>query len=218
MSLTRQVRAACSRCGEENILSAYYSVNVAEDPELKARVKDGSLFMWECPHCGTRNLLRTEVLYHDPDKKLMVWLLPGDSREMDSLGGKLEEIAESLPDYTLRRTEEVGSLIEKVNIRDAGLDDMVIEICKYVTRVELAEKAGDNAEAIMKAPFKFYMMQGADNQLIFTFPLDGKMQGVPVGFSIYEDSRGILARNPAVAESAKGFAKIDADWLSQHFR
>lgn len=218
MSLSRQIRAACSNCGEENILSAYHSINVAEDPELKNGVKDGSLFMWECPHCGARNLLRTEVLYHDPDRKLMVWLLPEGGRGVDSLGDRLEKIADSLSGYTLRRTDDVGSLIEKVNIFDAGLDDMVVEVCKYVTRMELAEKAGDRAEDIMKAPFKFYRMQGADNQLVFTFPLDGKMQGVPVGFSIYEDSRGILARNPSVAESARGFAKIDADWLSRHFQ
>lgn len=215
----RLIRAKCLSCGKPSDVKAFYSINVADSPELKGKVKDGSLFIWECPFCGAHNLVKTDLLYHDPDKKLMVWLLPDEaSDKVGDREAKVSDIAESLDGYTLRRVKDVGSLIEKVNIFDAGLDDIVIEICKYVTKMELAEKGGDKSEAILKAPFRFLRTEGADNQLIFTFPLDGKMQAVPVGFSIYEDSRGILSRNPQVADSVKGFATIDSSWLSQHFR
>ena len=216
MALSAEIRAVCSSCWAESSVKVYRSVNADEDPELKEKVKDGSVFIWECPHCGAHNLTGSDFLYHDPDRKLMVWLLPGKTDSVSESG--LEKAAESLDGYTLRRVDDAGSLVEKVNIFDAGLDDKVVEICKYVTKMELAEKAGDKAEAIMKAVFRFYRMQGADNQIVFTFPLDGKMQAVPVGFSIYEDSRGILGRNPAIAESVKGFAKVDSDWIALHFR
>lgn len=221
MALTNTTTHLCCQCGKAHELQTYGSINVSETPDLKEKVRDGSLFIWECPDCGARNLLRTELLYHDPEKKLMVWLLPEGARaaeQIDSLGERLSAIADQLDGYTLRRVSDVGSLIEKVNIVDTGLEDVVIEMCKYVTKLELCEKAAEKATEIMNAPFKFYRMQGADNEIVFSFPLDGNMQGINIGFNVYEDCNGILGRNPAALESVSGFSKIDADWLARFFR
>ena len=76
MSLTAKANGVCSKCGQTTEITIYKSINVADNPELKEKVKDGSLFLWECPHCGTVNLARYETLYHDPQKKLMLWLVP----------------------------------------------------------------------------------------------------------------------------------------------
>ena len=195
-------------------------INVGETPELKSRVKDGSLFVWECPACGTANLARCQTLYHDPEQRLMVWLLPDgvlSEERMETVEKALAAQAAELEGYVLRRVSDVGSLIEKVNIHDAGLDDRVIEMCKYVTKTELAEKNRQRAADFLDAPFKFYRMQGADNELTLSFPLDGQMHGVQIGFNVYEDCRGILSRNPAV-QAGPGFARVDADWLAQYFR
>ena len=181
----------------------------ALDPELKTRVKDGSLFLWECPYCGARNLARYQTLYHDPDSKLMVWLLPGEEQPPQAV----EEAVKELEGYTLRRVKDVGELIEKVNIHDAGLEDTVLEMCKWVTRRELAAKN----PAAATAALKFLRMEGADNELVMAFPLDGQMQVVNVGFNVYEDARGILLRNPAV-RPAPGFAEVNAAWIEQFFR
>ncbi len=215
-----QAEAICSGCGHRHEVRLYPLVNVRENPELKDAVRDGSLFVWECPDCGQKNLIRSQTLYHDPDGKLMVWLLPEGSVGGDgekAMSATLSEMTGQLSGYTLRRVQDVGSLIEKVNIHDAGLEDTVMEICKYVTRMQLAENDRENAPAIMQAPFKFFRLEGADNKLIFSFPLRGKMQGVPVGFSIYEDCAGILSRNPSVRPD-DGFAKVDSDWVARFFR
>lgn len=200
----------CSRCGEAHAVSASPRINVAERPEMKEAVRSGSLFVWECPHCGAQNLVRYPLLYHDPAERLMVWLLPeGPVAYIEGV----REALDGLDGYTLRRVPDVGSLIEKVLIFDAGLDDIVIEMCKYVTTLELAEKD----PAVRQAPFKFYRVEGPDNDLVLSFPREGRMQAVHVGFNVYEDCRGILARHPAV-QAPQGFARIDADWLGQYFR
>lgn len=203
------VPASCSKCHQTTEIDVRQSINVALDPELKARVKDGSLFLWECPYCGQRNLARYQTLYHDPDSKLMVWLLPGEEQPPQAV----EEAVKELEGYTLRRVKDVGELIEKVNIHDAGLEDSVLEMCKWVTRRELAAKN----PAAATAALKFLRMEGADNELVLAFPLDGQMQVVNVGFNVYEDARGILLRNPAV-RPAPGFAQVDAAWIEQFFR
>ena len=203
------VPANCSRCGGTHSVETFPSINTALDPTLKARVRDGSLFVWECPYCGTRNLLKYETLYHDPAERLMVWLLPGDALPPAAVADAVKE----LDGYTLRLVREVGDLVEKVNIHAAGLDDVLVEMCKYVTRMELSEKQG----SVVEAPLKFYKLDGPDNDLLFSFPQDGEMKVVNVGFHVYEDARGILGRHPSVRPEP-GFAQIDAAWLGQYFR
>lgn len=198
----------CSHCHRQTEIEVCQSINVALDPALKDRVKDGSLFVWECPYCGQRNLARYQTLYHDPETRLMVWLLPGEEEPPKAV----EDAVRELDGYTLRRVREVGDLIEKVNIHDVGLEDSVLEMCKWVTRQELSAK---NAAAA-NIPLRFLRTDGADNDLVFAFPLEGRMQTVNVGFNVYEDARGILLRNPAV-QPAQGFAVVDAAWIDQFF-
>ena len=114
---------------------------------------------------------------------------------------------------SLRRVKDVGSLIEKVNLFGAGLEDTVMEMCKYVTRMELAEKDRSLADIALK----FLRLDGADNELLFSYPKDGQMHGARTGFHVYEDCRGILQRNPAVHPD-KGFAQIDQEWIARFFR
>ena len=75
MSIINEALAPCSKCGQQHKVIVYRSINISENPELKDKVKDGSLFLWECPHCGQVNLAKYETLYHDPAAKLMVWLI-----------------------------------------------------------------------------------------------------------------------------------------------
>ena len=203
--------ANCSRCGESHAVTTYPSINTAQQPDLKARVRDGSLFVWECPHCGARNLLKYQTLYHDPAEKLMVWLLPGDA----VLPQAVVDAVRELDGYTLRLVREVGDLVEKVNIHASGLDDLSVEICKYVTRLEMADtqKRAD----LQDVPMKFYRLDGPDGDLVFTFPQDGEMKAVNVGFRVYEDARGILGRHQEIRPEP-GFALIDAAWLGRYFR
>ena len=210
--------ATCSSCGEKHEVTYYSGINTAEEPELKTGVKDGSIFLWECPHCGKTNLASGQTIYHDPEEKLMVWLLPpgivGEDK-VKIIEDSLIKASEALEGYTFRRVDDVGSLIEKVNIHDAGLDDTAIEMCKYVTKMELAEKGGD--KAALEAPFKFFHIDGPDNELSFTYPADGHMQVVQIGFNVYEDCAGILRRNPSI-KPAEGFSRVNQDWVARFFR
>ena len=201
--MSEKVTAACPACGEKHGIEVWNRINVGENPELKAKVKDGSLFVWECPHCGKANLVQGQTLYHDPNERLMIWLMPDGilpEAQEKALEAQFEKISQTLEGYTLRRVSDIGSLIEKVNIFDTGLDDCVIEMCKYITKMEIVEKETDKEKAkeIMDAVFKFYKIDGADNDITLTYPVNGQMQGLQIGFNVYEDCRGIIKRNPDV--------------------
>ena len=160
----------------------------------------------------------------------MIWLTPSNmsfseralvESHIKAISAQIEadKSGELLRGYTLRRVNEAGDLIEKVNVHDAGLDDVAIELCKYVTKMEIAEKETDKEKAkqIMDARFKFYKMEGADNDTTLTYPLDGQIQGISIGFNVYEDCRGIIKRNPDVVP-APGFAIVDQEWLATKIR
>ena len=220
MSIVTEGKAPCSKCGQQNTIKVYRSINTSEDPHLKEKVKDGSLFLWECPHCGQVNLARYETLYHDPEKKLMVWLVPeGDVSESQMKA--ISNHTKAMGGYTLRRVTDMGSLMEKVLINESGLDDVVLEMCKYVTKMEIASKMENNEKAasIMTSPFHFYRISGEDNERVMTFmyPYEGRMIGADVGFNVYEDCLGILERNPHIKPD-EGFEKIDSEWLSSKMR
>ena len=212
MSIINEALAPCSKCGQQHKVLVYRSINVSENPELKAKVRDGSLFLWECPHCGQVNLAKYETLYHDPSVKLMVWLMP-EGEISESQMHAITMHTKAMGGYTLRRVNDMGSLMEKVLIRDAELDDVGLEMCKYVTKLEMVQKIVDQEkkDAFMASVFHFYK---ADDEIItFMYGQDGQMMGVNVGMNVYQDCSGILERNPQM-KAAEGFEKIDAEWLA----
>jgi hypothetical protein len=216
MSIINEALAPCTKCGEQHKITVYRSINIADNPELKAKVMDGSLFLWECPHCGQVNLAKYETLYHDPVLKVMFWLLPsGEISESQMQAITMH--TKAMGGYTLRRVNDMGSLMEKVLIAEAGLDDVVLEMCKYVTKLEMIQKsvASDQKEEFMASVFHFYRSEGEgdDRMLTFMYGLDGQMLGVNIGWNVYQDCSGILERNQQI-RPADGFEKIDADWLS----
>lgn len=183
----------CSACGASFESEVYQSINVQTNPELKQKVINGEIFMRRCPSCGNVQLAKYPLLYIDPSENLLL-CLTDQELAVDGLEG-----------YTARRVTGAGELIEKIKIFDAGLDDVIIELCKYVTCQELGTGAN----------LKFLKMDGPDNDLIFTYPKNGDMEMISVGFNVYQDCGGVVQRNPELQQAAKGLATIDRNWLSQ---
>ena len=215
MSITATALAPCSRCGEKTEITIYKSINISENPELKEKIRNGSLFIWECPHCRQANLARYETLYHDPDRRLMVWMVSNDNISETQMQA-IANHTKAMGGYTLRLVDNMGGLMEKVLINDAGLDDVVIEMCKFVTKMEMAGKMEKSAAAsFIDTPFHFYRLRGEDDGRLITFmyPADGGMTGVDIGYNVYEDCQGIVERNPHI-KPGSGFERIDASWLN----
>lgn len=65
----------------------------------------------------------------------------------------------------------------------------------------------------MDARFKFYKMEGADNDITLTYPLDGQIQGISIGFNVYEDCRGIIKETPMSYRHRDSLLSIRNGWL-----
>lgn len=196
----------CPNCGKAFEVEAVAAINTERDPELKERLLSGELFIRECPHCGARTLAKFPLLYHDPAEKLMIWLSDGsadtEARMQAAVTGN------DFEGYTGRIVDTPGALIEKVKIFDAGLDDISLEMAKFVTRQEL----GKDADLL------FFGLDGADNEITLTYPEAGQMQMVRIGFNVYEDCAGILLRNPDIKKAATGLCRVNRQWIERFLR
>lgn len=213
MSIIAEAIAPCSRCGEKSEITVYKSINTSENPELADKIRNGSLFVWECPHCHQANLAKYESLYHDPARKIMIWLMPsGDLPETQARA--ISNHAKAMGGYRLRLVKDVGALMEKVLIFDAGLDDLAMEMCKYVTRMEMMSQKNAGRENLADIPLHFHRTEDHDGvkTLVFIYPDNGRMASISVGFNVYEDASGIIERNPDIIP-ADPFMKIDRDWI-----
>ena len=193
-SVFSNVEFRCPDCGCISETRVYRHIDAISEPELKAKVLSGELFLFTCPGCGHKSLINSPLIYRD--EHLLVCL---SDRSLS---------VEGLEDLHGRLVSDVGSLIEKVKIFDAGLDDVPMELCKFVTRQEL----GKDVE------LKFLRLDGADNDIMFTYPEGGQMQMLVTGFNVYEDCRAIVSRNPSMLESVRGLVRVDRAWVEQFLR
>lgn len=206
MAQNREINTKCPKCGNYFKVEVFDGINVGDTPELKEKVMDGSLFIAECPYCGTRKLLSYSTVYHDPEAKLMIWLNPDGGQVSDNIK-TLFLTDENLKHYTARLVSSVGTLIEKVKILNSGLDDLTMEMCKYITRMEMGKPDID---------LKFVSVNGADNEITMTYASESQMEMISIGFNVYEDCRGIIMRNPAINEAATGIIELNAQWLANY--
>ncbi len=193
-SVVSSVPMRCARCGAGAEWPVYRHIDAVADPELKAKVISGELFVFTCPSCGAKSLIGSPVIYRDEH---LLACLSDRSLTVEGLEG-----------VAGRLVSDVGSLIEKVKIFDAGLDDVPLEFCKFVTRQELGKDVD----------LKFLRLDGADNDIVFTYPEGGQMQMLAVGFNVYEDCRAIVGRNPDITEGLSGLVRIDRAWAEHILR
>ncbi len=126
----------CDVCGTVQDITAYDSVNVTLNPELKQKLLDGELSKFVCRTCNWSTGIVYPVLYHDMKQKFMIWLRPGTAQpETTSL-----PLGPLIAEYTLRLVESRNDLVEKVLLFDEGLDDRAFEFLKLSLRVGAEER------------------------------------------------------------------------------
>lgn len=176
MSRIVKQNIVCPECGANSEIDMWESVNVTLDPAMYKKVRDGSLFKYRCPNCGFKSRLVYPTLYHDMEKKQMVYLcttanFADDAKKRfdDMRSGKTAELVKETEeggadcksaldsDYTLRIVPTYDKLKEKLFILDAGLDDRVIELYKLTLWSMLSEQGNK-----LERTSYFYTAHGED--------------------------------------------------------
>jgi len=197
MSLITSHSVDCPCCGAGVSVPLYESVNVSLEPALKERVLKRTLNCADCPTCGETVAVEADLLYHDMQKQLMVWL------RLD----KLRECQLPLQHHTLRIVHSYDALIEKVLIYETSLDDCVIELLKYIL---WPDASGRKPEEYRGDEIRFTGEEGGDLSFLLFAPEGTK------GFSFPKSEVPELA--PLVAKAranapAGSWHVVDRDFL-----
>ena len=113
----------CPQCGEPQKYRLYASINAKENPELKRRILDETLFDWRCNRCNYFAAMAHSFLYTDPEAGYVVCVAPGGE------AASMEPTPE-VQSFTKRRVKNLAELKEKILILDAGFDDVAVELVK----------------------------------------------------------------------------------------
>jgi hypothetical protein len=130
-------------------------VDVQQEPQIKTALLTGRLNSAQCPHCNTVTTLSVPILYHDPEKELLIAMvpmglnLPNDEQEK-VIGDLMRDLTaiipkESFKGYMFRpqRALTMQGLIDQVLQGDGVTLEMIEEQRK---RVDLAQSLLEIAE------------------------------------------------------------------------
>ena len=140
MSRPVQTNMQCPHCQKVSPFTMWASLNVALNPEQKQRMLEGEAFTFTCPECVQVTQAVYPMLYHDPDRRFMIWLVPSDTtgKPIEPADAGLSA-SEKAKGYTFRAVKSVNELLGKILTFDAGLDDTTLEMVKFVILSQMPE-------------------------------------------------------------------------------
>lgn len=180
MSIEKSVTITCPGCKTQSPFTIWSSVNTMLSPEMKPAILDGSAFLFTCPHCGMKNNINYDLLYHQMEDHIMIQYATSDeyaNQFMDTMSGKspIKELQSMVDDmvqqhYLIRIVRSLNQLREKIAILDAGLDDRIVEIYKLLIQSTYHEQHPD-------APLPEVLFSANPEQREFYLYADSKYAG-----------------------------------------
>lgn len=154
MSMSEVIQYECPNCHMKSDFTIWRSVNTMLDPELKPAIKDGSLFLFSCHHCGKKVNVTYPFLYHQMEDQIMIQLASDqkdaeDFKEFLSREPDFQALDWRQNGYKARIVMTLPDLLEKIAIFDAKLDDRIVEIGKFI----IGARAGNGMPKMAKALF-----------------------------------------------------------------
>lgn len=140
MSTQRAYPIACPRCRAQMEATLYESVNVKTDPALRDRLMANQLNQVTCPECAFVFRVDKNLVYCDPDRRLLVYWVPTPEDNYAAGEAQFAELIQRMtavlpadlraPDVHLvfSRIE----LVERIFLVEAGLNERIVEYIKYI--------------------------------------------------------------------------------------
>ena len=92
----------CPNCRQPIVADIEQVFDIAADPSAKNKLLSGAANMVSCPHCQYQGSAATQILYHDPEKELLLTFSPQEmnlSRDEQEkrLGTLINRVIDNLP-------------------------------------------------------------------------------------------------------------------------
>lgn len=214
MSKTRKEKLICPKCGHEQEVTVWDSIEVSDSPQAKEQIISGDLFMFTCEKCANATPMIHTCLYHDKAKKLLIYLIPDyDKDQQEKFKLLAKDMGDLIPEdkrdgYEERMVFNANSLKEKVLLREEGLDDRIIELMKLYYIANAQQELGDKEIGeVLFEPL------GGVSGFVFLMK-EGNPFFAEIDMNAYETLKGDM-KEDLEKETEKGFAQIDWQWAQK---
>jgi len=164
-------------------MELYDAINLADDPALKETLLANQINVLECPSCGFSFRIDKNLLYHDPEKHLMIYLFDCSWEDYEAAQNEFLEtikgISQALPaDVTPPQVHLVinrNELVERIFLHEAGLNERIIEYIKYQIYTRSPEAGDPESKTLL-----FNAQDSSGEELCFVIQNaeTGKLEGM----------------------------------------
>lgn len=97
-----KTRINCPNCRQPIMADIDQLFDVGQDPTAKQKILSGAFNLASCPNCGFKGMIATPLVYHDPDKSLLLTYYPPElglpvNEQERIIGPLITRITNSLP-------------------------------------------------------------------------------------------------------------------------
>jgi len=144
-----QTQTNCPKCRQPVIVDIQQLFDLSEDPLAKQKLLANTFNVLQCPTCGYQGMLSVPIVYHDPEKELLLTFFPPDlntpvNEQEKQVGPLINRVLNNLPQekrkaYLLQPKAMLTyqTLIENILAADGITKEMLEEQQK---RIQLIQK------------------------------------------------------------------------------
>ena len=144
-----RTQTSCPTCRQPVTVEIQQVFDLGKDPLAKQKILSNTSNFFQCPSCGYQGMLAVPIIYHDPDKELLLTFFPPDlntpiNEQEKQIGPLINRIMNELPQekrkaYLLQPQTmfTFQTMIEKILEADGITKEMIADQQK---RIELLDK------------------------------------------------------------------------------
>lgn len=155
-----KTRINCPNCRQPIMADIDQLFDVGVDPSAKQRLLSGAFNQIQCPLCGYQGSLAAMIVYHDPDKELLLSFSPAgiglpQNEQERMIGGLINQVVNNLPaekrkGYLFRPQPvlTMQGLVERVLEADGITREMIQAQQKRLGLIQRLANASDKAAQV----------------------------------------------------------------------
>ncbi|OGN92027.1 MAG: hypothetical protein A2Y88_04555 [Chloroflexi bacterium RBG_13_48_10] len=132
-----KTRINCPNCRQPIMADIDQLFDVGQDPSSKQKILSGSFNLAACPTCGYKGMIATPLVYHDPNKELLLTYFPPElglaiNEQERIIGPLITKVTNSLPQerrkaYLLQPQSmfTIQTMLERILAADGITKEMI---------------------------------------------------------------------------------------------
>jgi hypothetical protein len=132
-----KTQTSCPRCRQPVVADVEQVLDLYTDPTAKQKILNNAVNVIHCPSCGFQGMLATPIVYHDPEKELLLTFFPPEmnvpiTEQEKQIGPLINRVLNSLPNekrkaylFQPQSMLTYQTLLEKILEKDGITKEMI---------------------------------------------------------------------------------------------